>query len=70
MPDATFTTPDLTTFTGLNGLGLEVTGQLIEPEGGYQCISRANESPPLSRGRTVRSCRAERDPHRRGRDHR
>ena len=32
MPDATFTTPDLTTFTGLTGLGLEVTGQLIEPE--------------------------------------
>lgn len=32
MPDATFTTPDLTTFTGLDELGLEVTGQLIEPE--------------------------------------
>lgn len=32
MPDATFTTPDLTTFTGLDDLGLKVTGQLIEPD--------------------------------------
>ncbi len=32
VPDATFTTPDLTTFTGLDELGLVVTGQLIEPE--------------------------------------
>ena len=31
MPDATFTRPDLTTFTRLDGLGLEVTGQLLEP---------------------------------------
>ncbi|MGD8150347.1 ISL3 family transposase [Ornithinimicrobium sp. Y1694] len=31
MPDATFTRPDLTTFTGLDDLGLEVTGQLLEP---------------------------------------
>ena len=28
VPDATFTRPDLTTFTRLDGLGLEVTGQL------------------------------------------
>ncbi|WP_298885604.1 ISL3 family transposase [uncultured Serinicoccus sp.] len=32
MLDATFTRPDLTTFTGLDGLGLEVTGQLLEPD--------------------------------------
>ena len=32
MRDATFTTPDLTTFTGLHDLGLEVTGQLIDRE--------------------------------------
>ena len=32
MPDATFTRPDLTTFTGLDDLGLEVTGQLLEPD--------------------------------------
>ena len=32
MPDATFTRPDLTTFTRLDGLGLEVTGQLLEPD--------------------------------------
>ncbi len=31
MSDATFTRPDLTTFTGLADLGLEVTGQLLEP---------------------------------------
>ena len=30
MPDATFTRPDLTTFTGLDDLGLEVTGQLLK----------------------------------------
>lgn len=32
MPDATFTRPDLTSFCRLDGLGLEVTGQRIEPE--------------------------------------
>ena len=32
MPDDTFTRPDLTTFTRLDGLGLEVTGQLLEPD--------------------------------------
>ena len=32
MPDATFTRPDLTTFTGLADLGLEVTGQLLEAD--------------------------------------
>lgn len=31
MLDATFARPDLTTFTGLEKLGLEVTGQLLEP---------------------------------------
>ena len=31
MLDATFTRPDLTTFTRLDGLGLEVTGQHLEP---------------------------------------
>ncbi len=30
MPDATFACPDLTTFAGLDALGLEVTGQRIE----------------------------------------
>ena len=32
MSDATFTRPDLTSFCRLGGLGLEVTGQRIEPE--------------------------------------
>lgn len=33
MPDATtFACPDLSTFTGLDDLGLEVTGQLLEPD--------------------------------------
>ncbi|AXH96814.1 ISL3 family transposase [Ornithinimicrobium avium] len=32
MPDATFTRPDLTTFARLDDLGLEVTGQLLEPD--------------------------------------
>ncbi len=32
MPDATFTCPDLTTFARLDGLGLEVTGQRVEPD--------------------------------------
>ena len=31
MPDATFTTPDLTTFTRLDELGLVVLGQRLEP---------------------------------------
>jgi len=31
MPDATFTCPDLMTFTGLGALGLEVSWQRIEP---------------------------------------
>ena len=32
MPDATFTRPDLTTFTGLDELDLEVTGQLLKSD--------------------------------------
>src|SRR3954469_19316058 len=32
MLDATFTCPDLTTFCRLRGLGLEVTGQRLEPD--------------------------------------
>ncbi len=31
MPDATFATPDLTTFCRLDELGLVVTGQRLEP---------------------------------------
>ncbi len=33
MPAATFTCPDLTTFTGLDELGLEVVGQRLEADG-------------------------------------
>ncbi len=33
MPDATFSTPDLTTFTGLDELGLEVIGQQVQAGG-------------------------------------
>ena len=32
MPDGTFACPDLTTFCRLDGLGLVVTGQRIEPD--------------------------------------
>lgn len=32
MPDATFACPDLTTFAGLDDLGLEVVGQRLEPD--------------------------------------
>ena len=32
MPDATFACPDLTTFCRLDELGLEVTGQRLEPD--------------------------------------
>ena len=32
MADATFATPDLTTFARLDGLGLRVTGQFLEPD--------------------------------------
>lgn len=32
MPDTTFTTPDLTTFCRLDGLGLKAVGQRIEPD--------------------------------------
>ena len=33
MSHATFARPDLTTFAGLDGLGLEVVGQRVEPQG-------------------------------------
>ena len=32
MPDATFTSPDLTTFARLDELGLEAVGQRVEPD--------------------------------------
>lgn len=32
MPDATFTTPDVTTFTGLDDLGLQAGGQRVDPD--------------------------------------
>lgn len=32
MADATFETPDLTTFARLDTLGLQVTGQFLEPD--------------------------------------
>lgn len=32
MRDVTFTTPDLTTFTGLDAVGLQVVGQWLEPD--------------------------------------
>ena len=32
MPDATYARPDLTTFAGLDELGLEVTGQVVAPD--------------------------------------
>ena len=32
MTDATFAVPDLTTFVRLDGFGLEVTGQFLEPD--------------------------------------
>ncbi|WP_058954282.1 ISL3 family transposase [Kocuria rhizophila] len=32
MRDATFTAPDLTTFTGLDGLGLQAVGQRLDPD--------------------------------------
>lgn len=32
MSDATFTCPDPTTFTGVDDLGLKVTGQLLQPD--------------------------------------
>lgn len=32
VPDASFTCPDLITFTGLDELGLEVLGQRLEPD--------------------------------------
>ena len=32
MPHATFVRPDLTTFTRLDELGLEVVGQYLEPK--------------------------------------
>ena len=34
MPNAIFDRPDLSAFTGLDDLGLEVTGQRIEPDHG------------------------------------
>ena len=34
MPNTIFDRPDLSAFTGLDDLGLEVTGQRIEPDHG------------------------------------
>ncbi len=34
VPDATFAVPDVTTFARLDGLGLQVVGQLLEPDRG------------------------------------
>ena len=32
VPDATFVTPDVTTFTGLDDLGLHAVGQRLDPD--------------------------------------
>ena len=57
MPDATFACPDLTTFCRLEELGLEVTGQRLDP-GGAVLTCRVVE-PDGSQGRWCRRCGCE-----------
>ena len=45
MPDATFVSPDLTTFTRLDELGLEVIGQHVEPNQAVLACRVANPDP-------------------------
>ena len=45
MPDATFTTPDLTTFCRLDELGLQVVGQRLEPGRAVLACKLAQEDP-------------------------
>ena len=47
MPDATFACPDLTTFCRLDELGLEVTGQQLEPDRAVLAC-RSSTSRPTS----------------------
>lgn len=44
VPDATFVRPDLTTFAGLDELGLEVVGQRLEPDRA-RCWRAGSSSP-------------------------
>jgi hypothetical protein len=43
--DATFACPDLTTFCRLDGLGLEVTGQRLEPDGAVLACQVVSSDP-------------------------
>ena len=60
MPDAAFADPDLTTFCRLDELGLEVTGQRLEPDGAVPAC-RVVE-PDGSDGRWCRRCGSEGSP--------
>lgn len=56
MPDATFTRPDLTTFTGLDELDLEVTGQLLKSDRAVLAC-RVLEPDDWCIGAAARACR-------------
>lgn len=49
MPDSTFATPDVTTFARLDGLGLKVVGQFLEPDRAVLAC-RVVDPDPVCRG--------------------
>jgi transposase len=57
--DATFDDPDLTTFTGLDTLGLEVLGQRLEPERAVLACRVAHDAEAAEADRWCRRCGCE-----------
>ena len=58
MPDATFACPDLTTFCRLDELGLEVTGQRLEPDRAVLACRVVELGPSGAGGAAARAARA------------
>lgn len=56
MPDATFSDPDLTTFTGLNTLGLRVLGQRLEPDRAVLACRVTHDADAAEADRWCRRC--------------
>ena len=62
VPDATFACPDLTTFCRLDELGLEVTGQRVEPDRALLGVSDHRRGSMVSAVRRGRQPARHRDP--------
>lgn len=59
MPGGTCTTPDLTTFCRLDGLGLEVAGQRLEPDRAVLACRVVDEDRRCWRCGCARMCESE-----------